>query len=179
MNTNTATATKPALTIEHEGFTLPIITETTIGRKGAAGKSYYTLDFSELLATTTDGDKKVEDKATTGKNLLTFFRGFDSLMSFIAPDFNKAMVSLQVTTPANAKQPKVLTNDEKLAALRAYVSTIDEVTRQRNGKASELKRLNRELADLMKSFTPDKTAQLVALSTRIAEAQTALDADSE
>ena len=164
-------------TLEHEGFTLPIIQATTLGRKGEAGKAYYTLDFAELLATKTDASgNKIADDHQTGANLLRFFRGFDSLMSFVEPDFNKAMVSLQVTTPANSKTPKTLSDAEKLAALRAYVATIDEVTRQRSGKASELKRLVKAQAELMRNFTPDKTPQLIALATQIAALQTEIDA---
>lgn len=142
-----STENKTGQTITHEGFTLPIVKESTIGRKGGAGKVYYTVDFAELLATSEVDGKKVENREATGKNILTFFRGFDSVMAFVTADFNKAMVSLQVTSPATGKTPKVLTDDEKLTALRNYVSTIDEITRQRSGKASEVKRLQREMTE--------------------------------
>ena len=174
---NTSNATQPANMLEHEGFTLPITTETTQGRKGNEGKTFYSIDFAELLETKDSNGKNVEDYASTGENLLKFFRGFDSIMAFIKADFDKAMVSLQVTTPANGKTPKALSDAEKLAALRQYVSTIDTITRQRSGKASEVKRLVKEQSELMKNFDASKTAKLVELATAIAKLQAEIDSE--
>jgi hypothetical protein len=174
---NTSATPAPANVLEHEGFSLPITTETTQGRKGAEGKTFYSIDFAELLETSEASGKKVEDYASTGENLLKFFRGFDSLCAFLSADFNKAMVSLQVTTPANGKTPKTLSDAEKLAALRQYVSTIDSITRQRSGKASEVKRLVKEQSELMKNFDASKTAKLVELATAIAKLQSEIDSE--
>lgn len=182
------TTAKPtsANVLEHEGFKLAIKSEVTQGRKGATGKAFYTVDFNELLVTKDEvqadkSTKRVEDFAATGANLLKWFRGFDSLLAFLAPEFDKAMVSLQVTTPANAKISKTLSDAEKLAALREYVATIDHVTRQRSGAKSELNRLIKEQSDLMKNFASDiagNTVKLVALATSIAAAQVRLDSDN-
>lgn len=180
--------------VEHEGFKLPIVKDTTVGRKGATGKTYYTVDFGELLATAdvevkdaagkVTGTKKVEDRAKTGENILTWFRGFDSLMAFVSADFDKAMVSLQVTSPANAKTPKVLSDEEKLTALRGYIATIDEITRQRSGKASEVKRLTQEMTDYAKN--PANMTDMAAfgkhlqeLATKIASLQVEIEAERE
>ncbi len=181
----------PANVIEHEGFTLSVKSETTQGRKGATGKSYFTVDFNELLAVkqvmkrnaadTADESVKIEDYETSGANLLKWFRGWDSLMAFLEAEFDKAMVSLQVTTPANAKTPKTLSDAEKLAALREYVATIEKLSRQRSGAKSELNRLVKEQSELMKNFTADvagNTVKLVALATAIANAQAKLDTEA-
>ena len=176
-NASTSTSTQPVNVLEHEGFALPITTETTQGRKGNEGKTFYSVDFSELLETKDGSIGKIEDYAATGENLLKFFRGFDSIMAFIKADFDKAMVSLQVTTPANGKTPKTLSDAEKLAALRQYVSTIDTITRQRSGKASEVKRLVKEQSELMKNFDASKTAKLVELATAIAKLQAEIDSE--
>jgi len=168
-------------TIKQNGVELPVITEQTIGRKGAAGKSYYSLDFAALIdyATSADG-KKTEDTAKTGANIAGFFKGFESAIAFIQSDFNKAMVSLQVNTPANSKTGKTLSDEEKFAAMLAYVETINEETRRRSGKASELKRMIKAQSDLMKNFNPaTDTAKLVELATAIAKMQSEIDAEKD
>ena len=132
--------------IEVAGFRLPIISEITIGKKGAAGKQYFTIDFAELLVVNEVGGVKTTDEATSLANLGKVFKGFESLLAFVQPDFNKAQVSLQVTTPANAKTPKQLTQDEKIDALRDYVATIDEEKKRRSGAASAMKRLTAEMS---------------------------------
>jgi len=180
--------TKTNETVIHEGFTLPVTKETTLGRKGGAGKVFYTVDFGELLVTSevVQADKsvkKVEDYSATGKNLLTFFRGFDAFRAFFQADFDKAMVSLQVTSPATGKTPKVLTDAEKLTALRAYVSTIDEITRQRSGKASEAKRLTKEMTEYAANpanmANPVEFAtKLQAMAVKIAELNAQIDAEA-
>src|ERR1035441_9210221 len=112
--TNTNTVNHGSIT--QHGFTVLIRKDTTQTRAGNAVKVFYTLDFASLQ---------------TGDNLATFCKGFGPLLSFFEADFNKAMVSLQCTTPANGNPSKVLSDSDKMQALRDYVSTIDTITRRK------------------------------------------------
>jgi hypothetical protein len=170
--------------ITQNGIELPIITETTLGRKGAAGKSFYTLDFAALINYTKDASgNKIEDTASTGDAIAKFFKGFESAFAFMQADFDRAMVSGQVTTPANSKTPKALSNDEKLAFLTSYVTTINELTRQRSGKASEIKRLTKEMTTFAATpanfALPDFATRLQAMAIKIAQLQAEADTASE
>lgn len=170
--------------ITHEGLTLPVVWETTIGKAGKTGKRFATVDWEAVSVIVTDdkGNKTVDELATSGV-LGKAFRGTKSLLSYVQADFDKAQVSLQVTTPANAKTPKTLTDDEKLAALLAYVSTIDEETKRRSGVTSELKRATKAMATFMQNpanFTlPDFADKLKALAMTIADLQAKADSASE
>lgn len=163
MNNETKTQS-PAVTsdigtITSENVTLPIRREQTAKRGDKETKTYYTLAF---------------EACSDANQLAVFCKGFKSLLSFFEADFNKAMVSLQVTTPANAKEAKTLTDVEKIAALRSYVSTIDEVTRRRTSLAGEIKRVEREqskfiAANIANLAKPEIIAQIQAYAKQYAE----------
>ena len=117
--------------VEQGGFKVPIRREITQARSGNTPKVYYTLDFTAL----------------NGDALEKFCKGYESLLAFFCADFDKAMVSLQVTTPANGKTPKVLTDEEKVQGLRDYVASIDTVSRRRTGLASQIRACDKAIAD--------------------------------
>lgn len=146
--------------IEQAGFMVPIRKEVTQARSGNTPKVFYTLDFAALK---------------TGDALASFCKGFESLLSFFCADFDKAMVSLQVTTPANGKTSKVLSDSEKVQCLRDYVATMDVITRRKTGLASQIRACDKAIADYViacqanTTNDPSKPSFAIGFQEHIAE----------
>ena len=146
--------------IEQAGFTVPIRKEVTQARSNSTPKVFYTLDFAVLK---------------TGDALASFCKGYDSLLAFFCADFDKAMVSLQVTTPANGKTSKVLSDSEKVQCLKDYVSTMDVITRRKTGLASQIRACDKAIADYViacqanTTNDPSKPSFAIGFQEHIAE----------
>lgn len=136
--------------------------ETTAAREGKTQKSYYTVDIGTSIA----GDVS---------KLTGLFKTTETVVYFVQTALDKAMLSLQVTSPK-----ETLTDEKKLEKLLAYMASVDTDSREGNPIKAEMKSLERRQRDILgkPAEMMANMKELVDISVKIAELNAKIAAET-